>query len=1007
MKLVTWFYKIIIIILFFSSTRLLFAQIPYPTDLPHWGRGIDCGTCHAPHRNPDVLMNNLKGNANVCLSCHNEGSIANKHSFSYAQRAVPGVSGTSHAWDVLAENFARGAQLPQNPEMAGQVREGFIACSTCHDQHRQRYKPFLRTSNEQNAMCKDCHRVRDVGLFRDAAENRGSHPVGIEYPLDDPRFRTAPADTSLQLVDGNRVECTSCHAVHDADSGGANEGLGDGNLLRAKNDSNLCKTCHAYNDHMGRDCLSCHQVHKTSPENIYLVSDSISTGEDLLNPVVFTAQSGQNSFADGSDQGTSICAVCHMSTLYHRADGASITNHHPGENCTDCHKHEDAFMPTGKKHPQGWVNSSSPVSHGKFIRSTDWDLQQCRACHGQDYAGGFVNVSCLTCHPSTPEGCNVCHGGVGNNSGAPPEDIDGNHLTSARGVGAHAKHLSGGNLSEGFSCKTCHTVPEAFDDTGHVDSNLPAELNFTGLAVQDGATPQFDGQTCQNSYCHGNFSYGNNSNAPQWTKVDGTQAACGTCHTLPPGGNHPNNDQCSVCHGVVVDTGNNIINKALHINGKVDVSTEDCLACHNQSPPVSSTDSRRRQIVEQFAGQGGGDFVKPSHHVTNNLQIQIVQNADCKTCHDQAQHTTFGDGVSVLLKNVDGGSSIQFNGSPASAESFCTACHDSAGDSFPSSNASAPVVAQNWDGSSHAQSNKASCLDCHAQGHGSAFSNLLAATVAGNSVANPQEALCFACHKSDGRASSNIQSQFSLASRHNVSSADQNDGSKVECNNCHNPHFATSTNTLADPNTGGNASWNCSKTAFCSTCHDGSAPAGVQFPASSPGTGLNKSTFPGTRHANSLGGDACIRCHEPHGSSYFALTKANYVRSDNNSFQSGDYLACWQCHSENYIMNQINAFSKYHDKHVNKEKTPCITCHDTHAPYDNGESGLINFNYALQHGFDLQLANGRNLSTVFEISGNKGSCYLTCHGEKHKPETYTRYGNGGDVAEKLKTVAEE
>jgi hypothetical protein len=61
-------------------------------------------------------------------------------------------------------------------------------------------------------------------------------------------------------------------------------------------------------------------------------------------------------------------------------------------------------------HPDKWLIETAPEFHGQFIRNNNWDLKGCQQCHGQDYTGGIANLSCLTCHPSTPVDCTVFHG---------------------------------------------------------------------------------------------------------------------------------------------------------------------------------------------------------------------------------------------------------------------------------------------------------------------------------------------------------------------------------------------------------------------------------------------------------------------------------------------------------------------------------------------------------------------------------------------------------------------
>jgi len=238
-------------------------------------------------------------------------------------------------------------------------------------------------------------------------------------------------------------------------------------------------------------------------------------------------------------------------------------------------------------HPEGWLDSTSVDFHGLFIRESQWDLQNCRECHGGDYTGGITEVSCLTCHPNTPEDCVVCHGGTDDLSGAPPEDLDGNVSVTARGVGAHTVHLKGDSLASGFACESCHLVPSRFDTTGHADSDLPAEVTFAAFAFTDSANPQYDAVnlSCSNIYCHGAWDLAKSESnwafiytaeriegsraQPVWT--DPASGSCGTCHGLPPKGHSPRTlTECGGCHFAVAPDGS-IADKSKHINGMVNV----------------------------------------------------------------------------------------------------------------------------------------------------------------------------------------------------------------------------------------------------------------------------------------------------------------------------------------------------------------------------------------------------------------------------------------------------
>ena len=134
--------------------------------------------------------------------------------------------------------------------------------------------------------------------------------------------------------------------------------------------------------------------------------------------------------------------------------------------------------------------------------------------------------------------CGECHGE--DMAPAPPRALGGATETTVLGVGAHQRHLEGGEVRAGIACESCHRVPIAVDDPGHLDL-LPADLSFDGLAVADHARPEWDRAqaTCADTYCHGGTLTGGTATAPVWTRVDGSQTTCGSCHGAPPPLPHP------------------------------------------------------------------------------------------------------------------------------------------------------------------------------------------------------------------------------------------------------------------------------------------------------------------------------------------------------------------------------------------------------------------------------------------------------------------------------------
>jgi len=243
-----------------------------------------------------------------------------------------------------------------------------------------------------------------------------------------------------------------------------------------------------------------------------------------------------------------------------------------------------------KVHPEGWAVTTAANFHGNAIRAANWDMHTCQTCHGADYRGGTSDVSCRTCHSAAagPENCTTCHGGANN---APPRDIGKNTVVTARGVGAHQTHVLGTARARQVSCLECHNVPGGVNDPGHVDTPLPAEIQFAGTLsskATTGTTPAYNAQmvSCGNTYCHGNFKNGNTTYTLVWNAASISAAACGTCHGNPSrptlaeqalpktsadGGTHPNNLSCVTCHEGIVDANLKIIAPLKHINGKLNV----------------------------------------------------------------------------------------------------------------------------------------------------------------------------------------------------------------------------------------------------------------------------------------------------------------------------------------------------------------------------------------------------------------------------------------------------
>ena len=97
----------------------------------------------------------------------------------------------------------------------------------------------------------------------------------------------------------------------------------------------------------------------------------------------------------------------------------------------------------------------------------------------------------------------------------------------------------------------------------------------------------FDQHTCTNSTCHAPATTDTaaKNQLPTWTKLGQGEAACGTCHGVPPS-NHSSETDCGQCHqGAFVDGG---IVVAKHADGHLDLgrpgdATVTCASCHGDA----------------------------------------------------------------------------------------------------------------------------------------------------------------------------------------------------------------------------------------------------------------------------------------------------------------------------------------------------------------------------------------------------------------------------------------
>ncbi len=292
-------------------------------------------------------------------------------------------------------------------------------------------------------------------------------------------------------------------------------------------------------------------------------------------------------------------------------------------------------------HDKGWMNPGDAQEfHGLYLRNKVYDFKQCTSCHGDDLRGGAVRVDCNTCHSGGVTACNTCHGD--SVSPAPPRDLDGIRSTSSLGVGAHQAHVTDGSLHRGYSCDWCHFNPTTAEQEGHYQVN--GQLKSRPVEVILRSTPSAtaawnrDSTTCTNAYCHQpNASDARAQNpTPHWTAVGTEEAACGSCHGLPPSSHTwipptscPScaNFPCESCHRPSYSQPGTLALDR-HANGVLDLGFQpgQCFGCHGDaSSPAPPPD---------LLGQTSGAFPSVGAHRVHLEPAQPLRGPiDCSECH--------------------------------------------------------------------------------------------------------------------------------------------------------------------------------------------------------------------------------------------------------------------------------------------------------------------------------------------------------------------------------------
>lgn len=368
---------------------------------------------------------------------------------------------------------------------------------------------------------------------------------------------------------------------------------------------------------------------------------------------------------------------------------------------------------------------------------------------------------------------------------------------------------------------------------------------------------------------------------------------------------------CATCHVTHVGVGKKLI--------KVTSEPELCFSCHDGTGSQNIT-------YQEFTF----NHYVSRHPVPAGANTGTMECSDCHNPHLDAQATN-AQGQKAYPKLLQG----TYNGATYNkGNQLCYTCHGEGSTKKGGDHATA------FEGSIHntAMPNPESgtdnkCANCH-EPHAAPNENL---------KRYKEENACFACHYPDSISpdAPDIYARMTASpdseSHHDVFNEDQaENGSKIECQNCHNPHGLTKTYKNTDPdNPAPGVLWKGTMNDFCFKCHDGTYTSngnlGSYAPQVTPGaqniTNIKDTFSSNDKHGSidgqpknldsSMGYDNastapnyvmdCTVCHEPHGTANGYNLRTELKSLDGTKTKRGLLAYTWKYNSGGTITTGSDA----------------------------------------------------------------------------------------------------
>lgn len=440
----------------------------------------------------------------ICFSCH-DGSV---------------VDSRARVYNDLRHKINKPPpEYMKIPKIYPLDKDGNMQCSTCHTAHGVSSEMgiektiFIRSSNRNSAMCRDCHSDKDGGTAF------GNHPVGSTKK----KIPEKLIEHGAQVGDGeNNIICETCHVVH----GSPNESF----LIESSRNSQLCLECHSDKNIFTKDGERNHfHVVNAVPGKVRIPEELIKKGAKL------------------GWKGEIICQTCHKIHNNRIEKNLLLVEKGTGDTlCLTCHTDKQYLADT--KHN---LNHSAP-DEKNLDGKTAAEAGICSPCHlphkeARESGEGddFTTRLCLSCHSKGRIGEKAAIKDYKHPVAVNPFEIEDPDVI-LKAVGVRKEDLTlplfnsyGAQDKDGVvTCATCHDPHRWRSDSveGEIREDVKGDSTTSFLRRP---SPALCKECHQNKFTVENSKHDMRKAAPEAKNSAGQlpseSGLCGSCHNIHGG----------------------------------------------------------------------------------------------------------------------------------------------------------------------------------------------------------------------------------------------------------------------------------------------------------------------------------------------------------------------------------------------------------------------------------------------------------------------------------------